>query len=125
MEVFDRGSSRNTGDLAVLRSWMLIGPRNSAAQNLSMQVSEIPVGSQQPMHSHSPEQCYYIIQGRGLMTIEEEAREVTAGMAVYIPSNKRHGIQNTGDDVLEYLTANSPPFSEDYENSLWPARPAC
>jgi oxalate decarboxylase/phosphoglucose isomerase-like protein (cupin superfamily) len=50
--------------------------------------------------------------------------DTTAGTAVYIPSNRRHGIQNTGDEVLEYLTVNSPPFSEDYEDRLWPARPA-
>jgi mannose-6-phosphate isomerase-like protein (cupin superfamily) len=125
MEVFDRGSSWSTGDLAILRSWMLMSPRNSAAQNISMQISEIPVGSDQPLHSHGPEQCYYIIRGRGLMVIEEETREVTAGNSVYIPPNKRHGIQNTGDDVLEYLTVNSPAFSEDYENGLWSACPAC
>jgi hypothetical protein len=33
--------------------------------------------------------------------------------------------ENDGDDVLEYLTVNSPAFSEDYENGLWSARPAC
>jgi mannose-6-phosphate isomerase-like protein (cupin superfamily) len=57
------------------------------------------------------------------MIIEEETREVTAGDAVYIPSNSRHGITNTGNDVLEYLTTNSPPFSEQHENTFWPAGP--
>jgi mannose-6-phosphate isomerase-like protein (cupin superfamily) len=123
MEVFERSSSRSTGQLAVLTSWMLISPRNSAARQLSLQVSEVPVGSEQPLHSHGPEQCYYIIRGKGLMTIEEETRAVSAGSTVYIPPNKRHGIKNMGKEVLEYLTANSPAFDHDYEKTHWPSKP--
>jgi mannose-6-phosphate isomerase-like protein (cupin superfamily) len=121
MEIFNKSNAKNTGQLPILSSWMLISPRNSSTQGLSVQISEVPVGSEQPAHNHDPEQCYYIIKGKGLMIIEEETREVTAGDAVYIPSNSKHGIQNIGNDVLEYLTANSPPFSEDNENALWPA----
>lgn len=121
MEVFDRGNSKSTGKLEVLTSWMLISPQNSKAQNLSLQVSEVPIGSEQPLHNHGPEQCYYIIRGKGLMIIEDEAREVGAGSAVYVPPDRRHGIRNTGDEVLEYLTANSPAFEREYENALWPA----
>ncbi len=124
MEIFNRGNSKNTGDLPILSSWMLIGSRNSSAKTISMQISEIPVGSAQPVHNHDPEQCYYIIRGEGLMIIEEEAREVRAGDAVYIPSNMKHGIRNPGDDVLEYLTVNSPMFEEQYESKLWPVDPA-
>jgi quercetin dioxygenase-like cupin family protein len=121
MDIFNRGNSKNTGQLQSLHSWMLISPQNSSTQAISMQISEIPVGSEQPLHNHDPEQCYYIIKGKGLMIIEEETNEVSAGDAVYIPSNKKHGIKNLGEDFLEYLTANSPVFSEQYENALWPS----
>ena len=123
MEVFNRNNSNNTGKLLILRSWMLISPKNSSTQNLSIQISEVPVGSEQPIHNHEPEQCYYIIKGKGLMVIEEESREVFAGDAVYIPSNLKHGIKNIGDDVLEYLTANAPVFNEQYESTFWPSAP--
>ena len=108
MEIFNRGNSKNTGNLPTLKSWMLIGSRNSSAQGIAIQISEIPVGSEQPVHAHAPEQCYYIIRGIGLMMIEDETGQVEAGDAVHIPSNKRHGIKNIGDTALEYLTANSP-----------------
>jgi quercetin dioxygenase-like cupin family protein len=123
VEIFNRSTSRNTGQLPILTSWMLISPQNSSTQNISVQVSEIPIGSEQPVHDHDPEQCYYVIKGRGLMIIEKETREVTAGDAVYLPPNKKHGIKNIGKDVLEYLTVNSPVFSKQYENTLWPADP--
>jgi mannose-6-phosphate isomerase-like protein (cupin superfamily) len=123
MEVFNKDNSKNSGQLPILSSWMLISPQNSSAQGISMQISEIPIHSEQPVHNHDPEQCYYIIKGKGLMIIENETRGVSAGDAVYIPSNKKHGIKNIGDEVLEYLTANSPVFTREYENVLWPADP--
>ncbi len=123
MEIFNRANSKNTGELPILTSWMLISPQNSSTQKISLQISEIPVGSKQPIHNHDPEQCYYIIKGKGLMIIEEETGEVSAGDAIYIPSNRKHGIKNLGDSVLEYLTANSPVFEKQYENTLWPADP--
>ncbi len=57
------------------------------------------------------------------MIIEKETKEVHAGDAVHIPSNKKHGIKNLGNGVLEYLTVNSPMFEEQYESNLWPADP--
>ena len=123
MEVFNRRNSKNTGRLEILTSFMLISPQNTSSQRISLQVSEVPVGSEQPIHAHEPEQCYYLIKGKGLMIVEDEAREVTSGDAVFIPSNKKHGIKNTGNVVLEYLTANSPVFKKEYEDSLWPAVP--
>jgi quercetin dioxygenase-like cupin family protein len=123
MEIFNRKNTKNTGDLEILTSHMLISPQNSSTKNLSVQISEMPVGSEQPLHSHEPEQCYYIIKGKGLMIVEDESKEVSAGDAVLIPSNFKHGMKNIGDTILEYLTANSPVFSIDYEDSLWPAEP--
>ena len=121
MEIFNRNNSKNTGKLPILTSWMLIGSQNSSAQNISIQISEIPIGSEQPLHKHFPEQCYYIIKGKGLMIIEDETNEVFAGDTIYIPSNKKHGIKNLGNEILEYLTANSPVFDDQYENRLWSA----
>jgi mannose-6-phosphate isomerase-like protein (cupin superfamily) len=123
MEVFNRAGSRNTGPLEILTSYMLISPHNSSAESLSIQVSEVPAGSAQPLHRHAPEQCYYIIRGTGLMIVEDEMREVAPGDAVYIPPDSSHGIRNIGDETLEYLTANAPPFDRKYEDKLWPSEP--
>jgi quercetin dioxygenase-like cupin family protein len=97
MEIFNKSNSRNTGKLEILTSHMLISPQNSSTRNLSIQISTIPKGSEQSIHAHDQEQCYYIIKGTGLMIIEDETREVTSGDAIYIPSNKKHGINNIGD----------------------------
>ena len=100
MEIYNKGNAKNTGDLEMLTSHMLISPQNSSTQNISIQISEVPVGSEQPIHAHEPEQCYYIIRGKGFMIIEGESKEVSEGDAIYIPSNHKHGIKNISKNLL-------------------------
>jgi mannose-6-phosphate isomerase-like protein (cupin superfamily) len=123
MKIYNKKNSKNTGSLEILTSYMLISPQSSSTKNISIQISEVPIGSEQPIHAHDPEQCYYIIKGNGLMIIEDETGEVNSGDAIFIPSNKKHGIKNIGSNVSEYLTANSPVFTKKYEDSLWPTAP--
>jgi mannose-6-phosphate isomerase-like protein (cupin superfamily) len=120
MNIFNTNNTKHTGSLEILKSYLLIGNNNIKNAKISMQISYIPINSEQPIHNHEPEQCYYIIRGKGLMIIENEQEFVNPGDAIYIPSNKKHGIKNVGNDVLEYLTANAPAFDLDYENKLWP-----
>ena len=58
------------------------------------------------------------------MILEGESKEIIAGDAVYIPPNLKHGIKNIGNIVLEYLTVNSPVFTDKYENTLWSTVPS-
>jgi mannose-6-phosphate isomerase-like protein (cupin superfamily) len=123
MNIFNRKNSYHTGDLKILTSYLLIGRANDSSRNISIQISDIPVNSQQPPHRHEPEQCYYIIKGKGLMKIENEEKVVGPGDAIHIPANKEHGIRNIGNEILEYLTANAPAFASDYESRFWPNPP--
>ena len=116
MEIYNKSNSKNTGDLEMLTSYMLISPQNSSTQNISIQISEVPIGSGQPLHAHEPEQCYYIIKGKGLMMIEGDSKEVSEGNAIYIPPNRKHGIKNIGNTILEYLTAR---FSKESVGFFW------
>lgn len=109
-----------SGGLGGLASYMLIGENNTGVKNISIQYSEVKAGSEQPLHKHEPEQCYFIIKGTGLMIIDGEERQVYEGDAVYIPANALHGIKNNGDTIMTYLTANAPAFGVDYELVLWP-----
>ena len=112
-----------SGGCEGLTSYMLIGENNTGVKNISIQYSEVEVGKEQPLHKHEPEQCYFIIEGTGLMIIEAEECQVAQGDAIYIPGNAMHGIKNAGNKVLKYLTANTPAFDSDYESKLWPQKP--
>jgi mannose-6-phosphate isomerase-like protein (cupin superfamily) len=97
-----------------LTSYFLLDRRSEVATgrdpDLAVTWVTVEPGSQQIAHHHEPEQVYVIIQGMGEMQVGSETQLVHAGDLVYIPSNLAHGIVNTGDDVLTYISAATPPF---------------
>jgi mannose-6-phosphate isomerase-like protein (cupin superfamily) len=75
------------------------------------------------LHAHEQEQCYYITSGLGKIFIDDQIQNVKKGDAIFIPSNSTHGIENIGDDVLTYLTANKA-FGKQRETEIWPNKNA-
>ena len=51
-----------------------------------------------------------ITRGQGRMRVGEDERDVREGQMVFIPSNVEHGIVNTGDQTLTYVSAATPAF---------------
>lgn len=60
-------------------------------------------------------EIYYILEGDGLMHIDDQCEEVSPGEAIYIPSGSVQWIENTGDIPLKFLCVVSPPWQEDDE----------
>lgn len=54
-------------------------------------------------HRHPPAELYYILAGRGEITVDGRTREVAAGTAVFIPGNAEHGVRNPGGAPLRFL----------------------
>ncbi len=97
---------------------LLIGEDNTGSKEVSIQITDVEINGEQFMHSHKQEQCYFIISGHGLMTIDSESAHVKEGDAIFIPSNSAHGIKNIGQTKLTYLTANQS-FGVEKEHELW------
>ena len=54
-------------------------------------------------HVHDREdQIYIIVEGRGLMAIEEETQEIGPGWLVHIPRGKRHSLAPIDGPVTVY-----------------------
>jgi mannose-6-phosphate isomerase-like protein (cupin superfamily) len=122
MKLFKR-SNTALGGHDGFTTWLLVGASNSTAKEVSLQLTHVDVGVQHPVHSHVEEQVYFILLGRGSLRVGDEETAVAQGDAVFIPSNALHGIRNTGDTDLEYVTCNSP-FSLEKERLLWPKPPS-
>ena len=93
-----------------LTSYFLLDRRSEVDTNLAVTWVTVAPGARQILHHHAPEQVYVIIQGEGEMQVGEETQLVHPGDLVYIPTNLEHGIVNTGDGVLVYISAATPPF---------------
>jgi mannose-6-phosphate isomerase-like protein (cupin superfamily) len=53
------------------------------------------------MHRHAEPEIYFIIEGTGIMMLEGSETVVTAGSAIFIPSNAEHGLRNEGNVDLK------------------------
>jgi mannose-6-phosphate isomerase-like protein (cupin superfamily) len=60
-------------------------------------------------------EVYLILQGSGVMHIDEEECVVEPGQAVYIPPEAVQWIENVSGEDLKFLCVVSPPWSEDDE----------
>ena len=106
-----------------LRTWLLVAESTTNNSNVSMSLTELDVNGIQPIHSHEPEQCLFIVEGKALVTVGEENQEVRKDDTIFVPSNFKHGIRNVGASKLIYITASGPVFGLDYERRLWPFLP--
>ena len=92
-------------------SYLLLSPGQTGSGNLAITWVEGAPGSQQGVHAHpASEQVYVIVRGRGMMTVGEEEKEVSAGTLVLVPPGAAHAILNTGDEPLVFVSATVPPF---------------
>ena len=106
-----------------IESFLLVSATTCDAENLSITIVEMEPGGFQHLDSHEPEQMYYILEGQGLMNVDGEERRVQAGDCIFFPSFVEHGLKNTGEGVLRYLSAASPSFTWEESKELWPLPP--
>jgi len=80
-------------------------------------------GAKTKPHRLKNSEVYYILEGRGLMHIELETAEVSAGQAVYIPPFHIQFIENTGPVDLAFLCIVDPAWKPEDEEVLPDGRP--
>jgi mannose-6-phosphate isomerase-like protein (cupin superfamily) len=76
-----------------------------------------PGKTSQP-HKLKSSEVYYILEGEGIMHIEDETARVYPGQAVCIPSNARQFIHNSGNSDLKFLCMVDPAWKKDDEEVL-------
>lgn len=95
----------------------LIDRTSSGITQCSLAEEVLPPGhAVTPHHHRQLEEIYYILTGRGIMTVGSEQDEVGPGDAIYIPRGHRHTLENTGSEPLRLLVACGPAFF--YEDEI-------
>ena len=103
-----------------ITSYLLASPRTSSAEHLTTTLAVIQPGGEQRIHSHRPEQVYFILEGRGLMTVGDETEWVGPGHCVFIPSGQPHGLKNDGEAALRYFSAAASAYEPGHLEKTWP-----
>ncbi len=72
-------------------------------EGLTAGLAELEPGGWLGLHRHDPPEIYFLVEGRGVVTLAGKEHEVAAGAAVFIPGNAEHGIRNGGPTTLRFL----------------------
>ena len=89
----------------------IINPdRDQTDPGLSLALAEVAPGRATRPHRLSFLEVYYILEGQGLMHVDEEASPVGPGQAVYIPAGQSQWIENTGGLPLKFLCICHPGY---------------
>lgn len=74
-------------------------------QTLRLHISEIAPGtSAHPPHTHAGAEAFYVLAGRGTLTVEgEPPQPLGPNEAIVLNPAKPHGLTNTGDTPLRYI----------------------
>jgi mannose-6-phosphate isomerase-like protein (cupin superfamily) len=92
----------------------LLAHRNSCIQKQSLAEARLPPGARTTAHYHrQTEEIYYILTGKGDMTIGDENQTVGPGDAIAIPPKMIHQIVNTGAEPLVFLCTCAPAYEHD------------
>lgn len=78
------------------------------AENFTMGYVKIDPQGSVPKHEHYNEEVYYIVEGSGTIEMGNEVSKISAGTAVYIPSNIPHELVNTGSEEMIMMFVYSP-----------------
>jgi mannose-6-phosphate isomerase-like protein (cupin superfamily) len=69
-------------------------------------------GQEHAPHAHrGQDKLYFILEGRGMVQIGEEAELLSAGDAAFAPSGVIHSIRNPGPHRLVVMAVLAPPPS--------------
>jgi mannose-6-phosphate isomerase-like protein (cupin superfamily) len=99
-----------TKDGSQIRS--ILDSTNAPVQNQSLAEASLPAGKSTLGHYHTKlEEFYFILEGRGILQVDNETREVVPGDCALIPPGAWHQI--TALETLRFLCCCAPPYNHE------------
>ena len=105
------------GDGCTLRE-LLHPDKADLALRYSLAHAVVRPGQTTQPHRLTTSEVYYVLEGRGVMHINDEAAELRPGQAVYIPPRAAQFIHNPGASDLVFLCIVDPAWRKEDE-TVW------
>jgi mannose-6-phosphate isomerase-like protein (cupin superfamily) len=102
------------GDNTILRE--LLHPAKADLKlHYSLAHAVVKPGRASRPHRLKTSEVYYIMEGEGVMYIDDESAPVGPGQAIYIPPNAKQYIRNTGSSDLKFICIVDPAWRKEDE----------
>jgi mannose-6-phosphate isomerase-like protein (cupin superfamily) len=76
---------------------------------ISAYIVNAPLGKGPLLHTHPYIETIFMVEGRAMLTIGDETREVKAGDIAVVPANTPHRFVNSGDSILRQIDIHASP----------------
>jgi mannose-6-phosphate isomerase-like protein (cupin superfamily) len=81
----------------------------SGSRHLALGTQQVTLGAGIPVHRHlQSDEAFYVLEGEGVLTLNDVPHPFTRGATTFIPANVWHGFENPGQELL-LLWIMSPP----------------
>jgi len=92
----------------------LVGPENSGSRRIDFRISRYAPMAYVEEHRHKvQEQVYYVLEGEGVLTLDDERVPMRPHDYVYVPPSVRHSFSNTGINGLVFLVITTPASDDE------------
>jgi mannose-6-phosphate isomerase-like protein (cupin superfamily) len=96
-------------DLSEIR--LLVDRVNTRIASVSLAHATVAAGAETVWHRlKDTDEIYFVLSGRGLVSVGDESREVEPGDSVWIPAGVPQKIRNLGAQPLTFLCACGPAY---------------
>lgn len=109
---FDADSAEHYQFLGAVITIVVDGTTTDGA--LTVTVIDAPPDYENNLHSHPPNELFYVVDGEMTVYVDEEPYHLTSGMAGFVPGNRPHGFRVVGDDTLHVLAIFAPAGMADF-----------
>ena len=86
--------------------------------NYSLAQFTLEPGKKSKLHKIKSSEIYYVLEGSGNLTIEEETHVLQKDDSAYVPPNSKQFIENSGDNDLKFLCIVEPAWKAEDETLL-------
>ena len=87
----------------------------TASDSLTCGITVLQPGDWLAPHRHKPAEVYFMLEGRGIVTLGDEEVPAAAGDTIFIPGMLRHGVRQAGDATLKLFYVFGVDAFEDLE----------
>lgn len=92
----------------------LAGPETVGSSRIDFRISRYAPAAYVGEHVHQvQEQIYYVLEGEGVLTLDDERHLMKPHDYVYVPPGVRHSFTNTGTAGLVFLVVTTPAHDEE------------
>lgn len=92
----------------------LAGPETTGSSRVDFRISHYAPMACVQEHVHQvQEQIYYVLEGEGMLTLDDQRHLMRPHDYVYVPPGVRHSFTNTGTAGLVFLVITTPAIDEE------------